>query len=199
MSLSSKPRRRPAVDLAAGEATANGIDLEFVLPGFPDDPNVPEPVASRGETVDPDHLNTDAIWLWCGGQSSEALATLIAGDIWQTFEGAGFIVEVSSTIEIGEVYELPRSTYDFVVFLVDLHGIEGIPEEYSSAEEESYGTVVFESLPCSADSNELAFTINGALGAETNPGFTSAVTVDGTLRVAETGEPPEDFFGAGEG
>ena len=53
---------------------------------------------------------------------------------------------------------------------------------------------MFDTLPCGDDGDELAFTINGALGAETFPGFASAVTVSGSVRVAETGEPPTGFL-----
>jgi len=51
-----------------------------------------------------------------------------------------------------------------------------------------------QALPCGDNGNELAFTVQGALGAETNPGFSSAVTMSGSVRVSETGTPPDDVI-----
>ncbi len=171
--------------------TAELFGLAFQLPGLPDDPTATQPVASEGNPVDLARLNTNETWLWCDDRDGNGLfATAIVGDIWKTNEGAGVLMGVSSELAPG-TYPLPSSAEEFVVFLVDMHGEAGIPTEYSSNEQESFGEVTIESVPCGEGGDTLSFTIDGGLGAETNPGFAAAVRVAGEVEIVQNGQPPD--------
>jgi len=185
------PAEPESVVVDEGSDAASAVfDLNFVLPGLPEDVDAPQPVASVGEPVDPARLNTDEIWLWCEDRGDATFGTAILGDIWKTEQGAGVLIQINAALLPG-TYELPSPQDELVLFLVDLHGDPDLATEYSSSEEESWGSVTIESVPCGDDNADLAFTVDGAIGAETNPGFISATEVTGSLRIAETGEPPD--------
>lgn len=176
---------------ADGTPLPERFDLTFTLPAPPDDLDVPEPVFVPGETVDPARINTDAQWLWCDETEGTPIVTLAIGDVWQTGEGAGVAIEINPlSVGGGNDLALPTLPSDVVVFFLDIHDIVGLPQEYSSVQEESFGTITVDAVPCVGQGDVLDLTIDGALGAETNPGFISATLIEGGVRLGVTGPPP---------
>ena len=138
-----------AVTDAGGTALPDRFDLTFTLPAPPDDLDVPQPVFVPGEVVDPTRFEATSRWLWCDETEGTPIVTLAVGDVWQTGEGAGVIIEINPlSIGGGNDLELPTLPSDVVVFFVDVHDIAGLPQEYSSVQEESFGTVTVDAVPC---------------------------------------------------
>lgn len=178
----------PPSDAIDTGAIPTGVDLTLVLPAPPDDPDA---AGVPGETVDPARLNTDEYALWCDRSSGATVAMLTVGDVWQTGEGSGVVAEVDPLqFMSGDEEELPSAFDMLVLFAVDAHDDDTVPQEFSSVEEESSGTVVVGGVPCVGMGDELILSIDARLGAETDPGYTATMSMTGTIRISVTG-PPE--------
>ena len=175
----------------AAEPLADEFDLAIVLPAPPDDLDVSEPVYVPGEPLDPTRLDTTQRWLWCDESQGAPVARLAVGDVWLAGEGVGVSVQVNVlTLTAGTEVELPSDFDDLSFFFVDTTQDDPlVPREYGSNEEESSGTLTLDALPCRGEGDVLAVSIDGAIGAETNPGYIAAATVNGRVQMTVTGPP----------
>ncbi len=171
-------------------AVADAFDLSIVFPAPPADLDVADPVGVPGEPLDPARLDTDQRWLWCDEAEGLPVARLAVGDVWLAGEGVGISVQVNVlSFAAGAEVPLPSVFGELTFFVVDTTEDPLVPSEYSSNEEESSGAVTFEAMPCRGEGDVLALTVDGALGAETDPGYRAAAQVSGTMRMTVTGPP----------
>ncbi len=178
-----------------GDEEADNVgELQLILPAPPQDFDQQEVVAGTGATIDDSRLNRDETHLWCEPVEGVDVVRLLIGDVWATGAGAGVILEFEAdAFEPGEQIRLP-SAQDFMLFVVDVHDDVLVPEEYSSTEEESSGSITLETIPCGDGGDELALVAEGAIGAETNPGYRAALSIVGRLSATAGDRPSPSVF-----
>lgn len=189
----------PVADPPPATAPAETSGLSFQLPVAPLDADDigPDALADLGPTIDPDRFG-DGVWVWCADLElnpnddapREAGVFAAIGDIFFTGEGAGWALELSAEeFQADETVPFPSAAWDLSLFMVDLHDLTGIPREFASKEEESTGSITLTAIPCQGGGDKLSFTVDGRIGAETNPGFRSAAGISGSF-TGTVGDPP---------
>lgn len=155
-----------------------------------------------GLVLEPERV-TGEIYVWCDDLTLnprddapiEAGVVAAQGDVFTTGQGAGWYVEFSAEeFSPGDSVELPSPAWD-----LDFFYVAAVPEtspvvwEFSSKEEESFGTLTLHEIPCQDDGDTLRFSIEGGIGSEKNPGYIAWAEITGDFTGEITGPP--DFAG----